>query len=417
MKHSIFPGRPLAIMLLVCLACPAFLSAQKHKKAPALSPTELFEKAEKAYYNYDFSEAITLLEQAAKKNPSKNEELADLIDLRLQQATLGRNFLDRVEKLTILDSIAVPKDRFFKSYLLPPSAGFLGERKDAESAVTDYVFSNENGDYRLWAAPDSTGMLTLMESLKLTDGSWSVPDSIGELGDGDAIYPFMMPDGVTYYYAENGENSMGGYDIMVATRDASDGSFLQPQNLGMPYNSPYDDYLLAIDELNGVGWWATDRNQLDDYLTVYLFKVNDLRSNYDADSDDIADLARISDWRATQNPEDDYSELLHTVKNIKPGMSVKKREFSLPMDGGRIYTAYTDFRSRSAATLMRKYVAAEAKFKESEKHLNMMRKDYHDTPSPQLRNEISKFEKSMEQQRDALRRQLSEIYRAERQLK
>ena len=89
---------------------------------------------------------------------------------------------------------------------------------------------------------------------------------------------------------------------MVATRDAADGEFLQPQNLGMPYNSPFDDYLLAVDELNGVGWWATDRKQLGDSLTVFLFKVNDLRRNYSPEDENLTAFARVDDIILTQIP-------------------------------------------------------------------------------------------------------------------
>ncbi len=59
--------------------------------------------------------------------------------------------------------------------------------------------------------------------------------------------PFFMSDGVTLYYANDGDESIGGYDIFIS-RKGEDG-FLQPQNIGMPYNSPYDDYMLAIDEV------------------------------------------------------------------------------------------------------------------------------------------------------------------------
>ena len=84
----------------------------------------------------------------------------------------------------------------------------------------------------------------------------------------------MMSDGITLYYANDGDNTLGGYDIFM-TRKGDDGRFLQPQNIGMPYNSPYDDYMLAIDEVTGAGWWATDRNQIPDSVTIYVFVPND----------------------------------------------------------------------------------------------------------------------------------------------
>ena len=223
---------------------------------------------------------------------------------------LAKSFITRVEKLEILDSISVPKENFFKAYRLPSSSGSLEgpEALPYKVREVEYVFTNEDGDFKMWAQPDSTGFYNIAESILLTDGSWSKPSfAPSQLGDErNAEFPFMMADGVTLYYASDGDGSIGRYDIFVVTRDPQTGEYLQPQNIGMPYNSPYDDYLLAIDELNGVGWWATDRNLLDDNLTVYLFKVNDTRVNYDPDEEetDIEQLALISDYKSTQNPDE-----------------------------------------------------------------------------------------------------------------
>jgi len=216
----------------------------------------------------------------------------------------------------------------------------------------------------LWAAPDSTGHRQIVESIKLTDDSWSNPspisDNLSENGDND--YPFMMADGVTLYFANNGNESIGGYDIFVATRDTATDSYLQPRNIGMPYNSPYDDYMLAIDELNGIGWWATDRNQLDDKLTIYVFVPNELRRNYDSDIDDIESYARISDYKATQEGQD-YSELMKEISEISTSTVTKKEDFRFPIGGGKIYTTLNDFKSTNAKNLMSQYLLDSKRFR------------------------------------------------------
>ena len=227
--------------------------------ASAQSADELLSQGREAFLDYRFDEAARLYAQAQKKAKRSDEFFADKYDTYRRQLNDAENFLNRVEKIVVIDSITVPRREFFKAYRLPASAGSVrgaealpGRRADFDDSI-DYVFTNEEGDYKLWAQPDTTGYMHLVEASRLTDGSWSEATPLSEelSEDCDAIYPFMMADGVTLYYADNGENSIGGYDIMVATRDAADGSFLQPSNLGFPYNSPYDDYLLAIDELNG----------------------------------------------------------------------------------------------------------------------------------------------------------------------
>ncbi len=381
---------------------------------------DLLEEGRAAYLDYDFDEAARLYAAAQKKAKKGDAEFTEQHELYKDQLDRARNFLNRVERLEILDSIAVPKETFFKAYRLPQSSGSLGTAsalpKGASREGVDYVFTSEMGDYKIWASPDSVGDLKLMEATRLTDGSWSKPAHVDDelASDGDAAFPFMMPDGVTLYYAENGENSIGGYDIMVATRDAADGEFLQPQNMGMPYNSPYDDYLLAIDELTGVGWWATDRNCLGDMLTVYLFKVNDLRSNYDPDMEDLVDYARISDISLTRDPDSDYASLLSEVRAIDPDAVSRKPDFFFPMDGGVVYHFYDDFRSASARKLMRQYVEGQAALESMKNDLTSSRQKYASRRSSSLASQIKDMEQRLEQESKKVARLRSDVYRAER---
>ena len=194
--------------------------------ARAQSADELLSQGREAFLGYRFDDAASLYAQAQKKAKKSDEFFADKSEVYRRQLTDARNFLERVEKIAVIDSITVPRKDFFKAYRLPLSSGSLrgaeglpGRRGDFDDSI-DYVFSNEGDDYKIWAQPDTTGYMHLMESTLLTDGSWSEPtplsDDLSE--ECDAIYPFMMADGVTLYYAENGENSIGGYDIMVTPR-------------------------------------------------------------------------------------------------------------------------------------------------------------------------------------------------------
>ena len=376
--------------------------------------------AREAYRVYDFNQAEEYLKPAkVRKGKRTVTEPMTPAGTELQKRiNNARNFMERVERLEILDSISVDTQDFFKAYKLPQSAGTLsdGSELSVPNVNVDYVFTNEGGDYQIWSEPDSVGRMTLMESNRLTDGTWSTPQALPELNiEGhDAIYPFMMSDGFTLYYSLNDPEGVGGYDIMVVTRDQSDGSFMQPQNLGMPYNSPDDDYLLAIDELNSVGWFATGRNNEEGKITLYLYKLNDLRKNYDPDDEDLADRALLCDWRATQNPEEDYSELLATVRAIDPTDRKRAADFLLPMYGGIVYQNYEDFHNRAAASLMKKYLNQKQQLAKEEERLTNLRISYHESPTATLGRQVKQLEESVEQSRAAVARQLSEVYRAER---
>lgn len=379
---------------------------------------EYMDAARTAYESYDFTEAARQMANAKKRMSSGDEIERAMFNSLQRQIDLSKSFIDRVEKIEILDSISVPKENFFKAYRLPASEGYIEGPEALPNKISEveYVFTNEEGDFKMWAQPDTTRFYNIAESIRLTDGTWSKPTMAPlSLGGGkNAEFPFMMSDGVTLYFASDGEGAIGGYDIFVATRDAQTGEYLQPQNIGMPYNSPYDDYLLAIDELNGVGWWATDRNLLDDNLTVYLFKVNETRTNYDPDEEeyDIADLALITDFKATQDPDEDYSELLETIKNIS---SVKRKriDFNFPMSGGRVYTTLDDFRTSGGKGAMKRFLEAERNLNSSEDQLSALRHQYHDNPSSSLKDRIRALEREVEKERENLKSLKNDVYHEE----
>lgn len=265
--------------------------------------------AESSFYLYEYDKAEEYLdkylekrtkaeEAADKESAGEGAEPVDWTDVLRSRIELGRSMLDRVEKIQIVDSINVPSEEFFKFYRLASSAGSLSDEMAIENAVPSEklmqmgvsglwapVFVSESGDDMIWYGSTDSGDTRMYESVKLTDGSWDQPvelfDYSSIFGDNNGSwvsYPFLMSDGVTLYFAADGDNSLGELDIFISRRDGD--GFLQPSNVGMPYNSPYNDYLYAIDEENGLGWWATDRNQIQDSVTIYTFIPQDLRINY-----------------------------------------------------------------------------------------------------------------------------------------
>lgn len=369
------------------------------------------------YLDYDFEGARN--NYASYRNLLKREkrEPTEALEEDEKRLETAEGFLERVEKIAIIDSINVPRDQFFKSYKLPASAGSLNPATmlpfDDRKELSAVVYMNEDGDRMIWAETDSIGNLHLMEAMRLTDGSWHEPTPVGEslAEGGNADYPFMMADGITLYFATDGEGSIGGYDIFVATRDPSTGEFMQPQNMGMPYNSPANDYMLAIDELNGVGWWATERNSDSDHVTVYVFVPNELRKNYDTENDDVVSFARIEDYKATQNDKD-YTQLLEEIAAIDPSERPRKADFHFPVNEGNVYTTLSDFKSASARELMSTYLQAKASAAKADTELRELRKKYargdHSTAQ-----QIAKLEKEAEKRASDLRKMRSDIYRAE----
>lgn len=383
------------------------------KKGVVESPRYL---AEIAYKDYRLDDADAYMERYRKALAGARKDMPEEVEYTVACINRMRTMFDRVEKIAVIDSVTVAKDDFFKHYRLAPESGSLNSADilpdGFEAAVPAVVYMPEDGSSMLWAAPDSLENYMLVSSSLLADGQWETPRGLGgALNEGgDANFPFLMSDGVTLYYANDGENTIGGYDIFISRKD-EDG-FLQPQNIGMPYNSPFNDYMLAIDEVTGVGWWATDRNCPDDKVIIYKFIPGEMRINYPVDEPRLVDFARLASYRDTWEDDADYTELLHAITEI--GTDKKKRadDFRFALPGGTVYTSWDDFNSSQARAAMEKYVVAQKEIAADEETVAGLRRRYasgdHDCAG-----EILAIERRLSESRESLQRLKNEVIKLE----
>ena len=362
--------------------------------------------AEMANTNYDVDGARALVEEYRKtlkkgKRVIAEDESGDLSE-RIDRI---ENALDRVEMIEVVDSLVVDAEDFFRHYRLSPEAGSLNSTEVLPEGFgyTDptVVYEPESGREMIWAAPGENGAFSLFSSSALYGDTWEQPVPLGDHlgGGGDANYPFLMPDGITLYFASDGEESLGGLDLFISRRD-EDG-FLQPQNLGMPYNSPYDDYMLAIDEFTGAGWWASDRNRIPGKVTIYIFVPQELRKNVSPDSPDLVARARMNAIRTTWNEGTDRQALLEKIGAISTDKKSLSRQFDIYIPGRGVVTNFNDFRNPASRESMHAYQVGVAKVTEAERRLASLRAAYaagnHDTSDV-----IASLEKELESARAGL---------------
>lgn len=318
-------------------------------------------------------------EAALRKNKKARvpESLADM----QARALAMRNMMERVERIEILDSLTVDADQFFRHYRLSPEAGRLLRGSDAGIADAEMVYRPQGGRELLWAEADTTGTHSLMGADILDDGTIeSMRELHIDMEATDMSYPFMMPDGATLYFAAQGPESLGGYDIFM-TRRNDDGEYLQPQNVGMPYNSPANDYMLAIDEAAGIGWWATDRNAPEGKVTIYEFVPSAMRVNVAPDAPDIADRARITSIAATQEPGKDYDALRRRAAEMARAAATDNADddgpyFEIAMGDGSVYTTMGDFRNPEARRAMENLLGIDDEIRAIASDLDALRAKY-----------------------------------------
>lgn len=378
--------------------------------------------AKLAMMNYEFNKASNLYSQYIKTGNKSDSEAAS----RLHKAIgIAENALDRVQKIVIIDSISMPEEDFFAKYRLPVSAGRLLSTADLPFETSSepgfMAYMNEGEDYLLWSETDENGKLKLKESHKLVGTGWQEPMGLPEeinIGE-DFDFPFIMPDGITLYFAADGEESMGGYDIFKAHKDPTTGEYLQPLNIGMPFNSPADDFMLAVDEENGVGWWATRRNATLGKVNVYVYLLNELRQNHDPDSDDLIDYARIKNYRMGQEESqaDNYKRILSSLPTPGKKKKLKKEEFTLNMGKGKVYHYFSDFKNKKAAEKMDEYLGLESTLKTEKDKLKKLRESYAKKGTAATKDEILKLEMNIERLQQDSDKMRKEVYKLEKSIK
>lgn len=313
------------------------------------------------YYSdsYHFSQAedsweeyFELMEKA-KKSTEKYQ-------LAYDRASLGKQMMRSVQEVTFIDSFVVDKADFLKTYRLSPESGtltdyntFFNEQAQPDGVV--YQTEMENKIY--YSARNNNGQMRLYASDLIGD-RWGTSEPLdGIPTGGDTNYPYMLSDGATFYYASTGENSLGGYDIFVTRYDSEEGRFLVPENIGMPFNSPANDYMLAIDEFSNLGWFATDRHQPEGKVCLYVFLPNEGNRTLNEEKmvpEALRSRARLTSIKETwldENALRKGKQRLAACIYSRPKTDARKQDFSFIIDDFTTYYTQVDFRSAKAREL------------------------------------------------------------------
>ena len=288
------------------------------------------------------------------------------VKAKAKQTVVDKEFELRLEgmraatqKVMFVDSVVVNKSKLLKSLNIPDESG----------SVTDY-----NSFFETTEQPNAVVYLNQLKnkcvfskyadngwglySSELIGGKWANTMPLEGLdmagNDVDINWPFLLSDGTTLYFAAKGEESIGGYDIFMTRYDESTGAYLKPENIGMPFNSISNDYFYVVDEFDGYGWFATDRNQPEGSVCIYSFILNNVRENYNQDAYTPEQLKQLSELHSISMTWTDESSRKHALEQLaeiaKRKHSVqKKNDFTFVINDKYTYTTLTDFKSADAA--------------------------------------------------------------------
>jgi len=332
---------------------------------------------------FRFEDAISTLE-AYRSDLVKRKRDTDEADALLERSRNGLRQLRGVERVTVVDSIVVDKPAFLSYYKLGPESGTLtadnafSPRASLEGGT---VYYNELGNVAYYT--DKTdSLLSVYRAVQLLDGTSERTPLSEEINQGQNVnYPFMMPDGSTIYYAADGAESMGGYDIFVTRYNSASGTYLQPENVGMPFNSLYNDYMFVIDEFNHLGWFASDRYQPEGKVCIYIFIPNESKQVYNYESTEQEELIALSQLRSIRDTWTDEAAVEAAKKRLEQvnrevAQRNVKKDFEFVIDDTHTYYVATDFQSDAAKTAFAQYSQLAQSLAELEDKLSQMREQY-----------------------------------------
>ena len=360
---------------------------------------------------YRFEEAIEMWEDYIGQLAKKKEDTS-YYEEQLEIAEKMRRMKDRTEDVQVIDSVVVDKDQIHAVYFLSEDCGVIqgmsGDFSRSSISSSSMVYISPRGDRAFYANPTFDGRYALYTQTKLLD-KWTDEKALFPSDTEDNNYPFVLGDGITIYFASKGNGSIGGYDLFITRYNTNSDSYLAPEQLGMPFNSPANDYMMVVDETKGLGWFVSDRFQPEGKVCVYLFIPNDMRKQVEQSEDEERSLearAALTSIRDTWQSGRDYNEQILLAKtDIASVQKQEIRDFEFIVNEKTVYYSLDEFRSTEAKLSFERVLSLKQQINTMEKDLNNNRQTYsreNNSVKDQLRPAILQAETALRNLLDQL---------------
>ncbi len=162
---------------------------------------------------------------------------------------------------------------------------FFAEQKDGVWK-TIYAFPYNNRNYSIsdpWISNDGK-ILYFSSDMKggfggkdiykseLVNNHWTKPVNLGETINTslDEVYPFLYRN--TLYFSSTGHPGLGGLDIFKS--EVGPGGFMEPENMGYPLNTNYDDFGIVVTAPGNQGYLSSNRKNGGYNDDVYEFAMD-----------------------------------------------------------------------------------------------------------------------------------------------
>ncbi len=382
--------------------------------------------ADSYFWSYRFADALQFYDNYAKSAATNTVIMRD-VEQKVRRAKLAMDMMNKVAEIEIIDSIKSNKSEFIKFFSLSRETGTISQKllhMPGVGSVDLMTWMNEQGDFQYYS-DTLQNSVKILKSTKQTEG-WSngtlLPAPVNT-ANFSSNYPFRMSNGLLFFFASNNDLSIGGYDIFYSTRGDYQADFVKATNIGMPFNSLYNDYMLVVDELSNTGWFVSDRFQPDSQVVIYqfVFAGTDFSVVSNVQDDELRSLAMLTKSRkpqfkevleqpvaqvqdqviqpVTPNVRASRASRSASVRVAEPEKSVESVAIQFVVNDELVYTQSNQFKSQKALTAWNDTQKMAKELNAFELRLRKIRSDYEEVEERierlRLTNEISSLEKAV----------------------
>lgn len=262
------------ILILGFFAFPAVLQARTD------SPDSLIFQGEMLHAQYDFDAALDAYEQALEILEEHGDSLQVLyLKDKILLSENGRNMSGFAYSPHVVAKHKFSLDDFFLYYPLQDRSwrAVPNQLDSAASNFSKALFAPDQARKIYFSAEDEDGIRNIYIT-EYQDTIWTRPTLLNEhlVSPSDEIYPMVSSDGRTLYFASEGLYGVGGFDIYMSEWSDQDNDWSVPVNMGFPYSSPADDFLLVNTEDDLYTIFASNRECSADSVWVYVLEFDNM---------------------------------------------------------------------------------------------------------------------------------------------
>lgn len=232
------------------------------------SPEEVYYYLARAYHmNYMFDEGIRAIAEFNKIVKPKTQVKWKTSEVA-ESIYSAKRTLDTTKNDNVAEMIPATTGDFFSKYAFEGNYGKIlsmpeeyVSKKDQENNPT--IFLSANGNVMYYAAYSAeTNSKDIYRVTKTSEGNWNKPERLDAMvnTNKDEMFPTCSADGNVLYFSSMGHNTTGGFDIYKTVFSRTDNKWMTAENMGSPYNSPFDDFNYMPSASDKIAYFTSTRN-------------------------------------------------------------------------------------------------------------------------------------------------------------